>query len=74
MKRYYIEMTDRDYNKPYVIQSRWFDTKEQALEWLNTTIDYCDLIICLMSADFDNESEEYEIKFEKYLTWEDTDL
>lgn len=74
MKKYYIEMVDRYGEKPYVIQSRWFDTKEQALEWLNTTIDYCDLIICLMSAVFDNDTGEYEIEFEKYLTWEDTDL
>jgi len=74
MKKYYIEMVDRNGEKPYVIQSRWFDTEEQALEWLNTTIDYCDLIICLMSAVFDKDTGEYEIEFEKYLTWEDTDL
>ena len=74
MKKFYIEIAYCNNSDNYVMQSKWFDTEEQALEWLNTTIDYCDLIICLMSAVFDNESEEYEIKFEKYLTWEDTDL
>ena len=64
MKRYYVEIVDIDGD--YKVQSRWFDTEQEALEWTNT-IDYCGLAICLMSAEFDNETEEYEIKFEKYL-------
>lgn len=65
MKKYYIEIVDPTKQRPYEIQSRWFDTEEEALEWANT-IDYCDLTVCLMSAIFD-DSDEYEVKFERYL-------
>lgn len=66
MKKYYIEMVDMNGINPYEVQSRWFDTEEQALEWTKT-IDYCGLTMCLMSAVFDKDTGEYEIELEKYL-------
>ena len=66
MKKYYIEIVNLGGVEPYEVQSRWFDTEEQALEWTKT-IDYCGLTMCLMSAVFTKDCDEYEVKFEKYL-------
>lgn len=66
MKKYYIEIVDPTKQNPYEIQSRWFNTEEQALEWAKT-IDYCGLTMCLMSAVFDEYGRYEDIKFEKYL-------
>lgn len=66
MKKYYIEIVDLGGVEPYEVQSRWFDTKEQALEWAKT-IDYCRWTVCLMSAVFTKDTDEYEVEFEGYL-------
>ena len=66
MKKYYIEIVNLGGIEPYEVQSRWFDTEEQALEWANT-IDYSRLAICLMSAVFNENLDQYDIEFERYL-------
>ena len=33
MRRYYIEIKNMDEPNMYVVQSKWFDTEKQALNW-----------------------------------------
>ena len=60
-KRYYIEIWENDGLEPFILQSKWFDTEEQALAWLDT-IDYIDnkYSISLMSGMYDKETDCYE--------------
>ena len=39
--KYYIEITN--YNGEYIFQTKWFDTKEQAMNWLKDNVAWCDL-------------------------------
>lgn len=56
MKQYYIEfsISNRD---GYVMQSIWFDTEEQAINWFSTYIDYktCDISAYLMAENIDGD-------------------
>lgn len=75
MKKYYIELYPNNkeieyiMENGYVLQSRWFEKEEDAINWANS-IDYkdktCD--ICLMSSEWDNQEDcPVDIKLEKFL-------
>ena len=60
MKKYYIEFWF-DTGHIYDLQSKWFDTKEEAIEWLKE-FDYINYDACeihLMSMPFDEEENEF---------------
>ena len=60
MKKYYIEIwhLEEELEKPYALQSKWYDTEEEALEFAKQ-IEYLDdnFIKSLMSAVFDEQDE-----------------
>lgn len=57
MKKYYVEIwhIEEEYDSPYILQSKWYDTEEEALEFAKQ-IEYLDasFVKDLMSADFDD--------------------
>ena len=58
MKKYYIEISE---NEGYILQSQWFDTEEQAIEW-SKAITYLDTLyygMWLMSSEWDEENDTY---------------
>ena len=61
MKKYYIEMCWHPSNdENYVLQSQWFDTEEQAIEWaskINWVSENFD--IYLMSSEWDTDNDNY---------------
>lgn len=69
MKKYYIEIVNVETNE-YIIQSKWFETAEVAINFMKENFDFIDTgtyAIDLMSAVFDEEGVYGDIKFEKRL-------
>jgi hypothetical protein len=70
MKKYYVEIwhIEEEYDSPYILQSKWYDTEEEALEFAKQ-IEYLDasFVKDLMSADFDDAGEMGDIDFEYRL-------
>lgn len=77
IRRYYVELkppANVDSDPPYALQSSWFDTKEEAIQWANN-IYYKDYnyvgAMWLMFADWctDEDGDEYyeDIESEKRL-------
>lgn len=63
MKNYYIEIVDRE-NGEYVMQSRYFDTKRKAVNWLRTNWDYIDVAkvgVCIMTTQWSDDGDSYDI-------------
>ena len=61
MKKYYIEFKHVNSNDAmYDMQSRWFDTKEQAIEWFKQFDYVSSTDVFLMSGDW-NETEDFYI-------------
>lgn len=61
MKKYYIEVVWHNNSENYMLQSKWFDTEEQALEWaynIDYVVEYID--VYLMSSVWDIEKDIYE--------------
>ena len=61
MKKYYIEVVWHNNSENYMLQSKWFDTEEQALEWaynIDYVVEYID--VYLMSSVWDVEKDIYE--------------
>ena len=61
MKKYYIEVVWHGSCDGYMLQSKWFDTEEQALEWaynIDYVVEYID--VYLMSSVWDVEKDIYE--------------
>ena len=84
IRKWYIEITPTsaleshgDINQ-YIIQSRWFDKKQEAIDWANS-IDWIDEnvigTICLMYSDgIRDENGEWrynDIEQEKYIKYEE---
>lgn len=66
VKRFYIEFILTVENvkteNPYIIQSKWFNKKAQALKWFITSFDYIDFNIVsaqLMTAIFNKD--DYDV-------------
>lgn len=65
MERYYIEFVDTDSQAPYLIQTKWFETKEEAKEWFRENIEFNKLDAYLMTAEFNEDY--YDIIYSEYL-------
>lgn len=61
MKKYYIEMYWHPSNgEDYVMQSKWFDTEEQAIQWATQIVWVSENFdVCLMSAEWDTDNDTY---------------
>lgn len=71
MKKYYVEFENLEDDYSYCLQSRWFDTKEQALNWYKTNFDFIrnrTMIARIMSSEFDENGEYTDIKYEEDIT------
>lgn len=67
--KYFIEISNLDNPCEYILQSRFFDTEEQAIEWVRS-ITFWDkrYTISLMRAEWDTENDVYnDIYFVRYL-------
>ena len=63
MKKYYIEFVTTKTENPYSMQSKWFDTKKEAYDWLASSFDHInkeDITVYLMYAWWDLENNSYE--------------
>lgn len=62
--KYYVEFKNTEDGWFYHIQSKWFNTKQQALKWYKDSFDfirYETTIVWLMSAKFDDNGEYGDI-------------
>lgn len=69
MKKYYIEICDMESPCEYIMQSKWFDTEQEAIKWAKD-ISFLDMqySISLMSSEWDVSDDTYtDIDFERYL-------
>lgn len=68
MKKYYVEFEVKDSGEIFSIQSRWFDTKKEALDWFEDSFDLIreEISVFLMSAEF-GEDEYGDIELEEVL-------
>lgn len=70
---YYIEFVIKNGQDSYAMQSRWFETKRKALNWLKNSFDFIrtsDMRIFLMSGTFDGLGDlSGDIEQEKELDW-----
>lgn len=69
MKKYYIEIVNVE-TDDYIIQTKWFETEEEAINFMKENFDFIDTgtyAIDLMSAVFDTEHVYSDIKFERRL-------
>ena len=59
--KYYIELRHCDDGSNYALQSKWFDTLEQAREWYKNDIDFVgeDYDAYIMYAEYDTTSDSY---------------
>lgn len=73
VKKFYIEFVDVA-SDDYIIQTKWFDTEEEAIGFIKENFDFIDrgtYGVDLMSAIFPEGDETYEdIKFERRLNGE----
>lgn len=70
---YYVEFVVRKDDNNFALQSKWFKTSKQALNWLKKSFDYINISkidLYLMSASFDDLgdimgdiTQEYKINF-----------
>ena len=69
MKKYYIEIWHHniEFEKPYVVQSKWFDDEIEAIEWTDGMYLDSSFTASLMSAEFDDEGNYGDIKFEYHI-------
>lgn len=63
MKKYYIEFYDTN---GYSVQSDWFNTKQEALDWANK-ITYTTLKTAIMVAEFNENGCYDEIEVDEIL-------
>ena len=66
MHEWYIEFWLVDYNgsNPFLLQSKLFKTKDEALRWARESFDYIDMKVSLMRVDYlDRAKETYDIQF-----------
>lgn len=71
MKKYYIEIVNVEMGE-YVIQTKWFETEEDAINFMTENFDFIDrgtYALDLMSAVFDEEGVYGDIKLERRLYW-----
>ena len=57
---YYIEFVIRDGQDSYTMQSRWFKTKREALNWLKKSFDYINISqmrVFVMSGTFNEDGD-----------------
>lgn len=69
MKKYYIEIVNVE-TDDYIIQTKWFETEEEAIDFMKENFDFIDrgtYAIDLMSAVFDEEGVYGDIKLERRL-------
>lgn len=68
--QYYVEFVDRE-SGDYVLQSKWFDTQEEAIKWVYNSFDYIrdsSIDMDLMKAKWDDkEGVHQDIHFVKAL-------
>lgn len=60
-KKYYLEFVIRKTSNSYDLQSKWFDSEEEALKWLNDSFDYTSMQVevWLMSAEWFEDLSTY---------------
>lgn len=60
MEKYYIEISEYENSSEYILQSDWFDTEQEAMNWAKQLMFLSkDYEICLMSSEWDDESDTY---------------
>lgn len=69
-RKYMIECNDKNDYDNQIIQSNWFNTEKEAKDWLKT-LDFLntqELVVWLMSSEFDENGDYTDIDFEEDLT------
>lgn len=68
--KYYVEFKNTEDGWFYDIQSKWFNTRQQAIKWYIDSFDFIrrtTTIVSLMSAKFDDNGEYDDIVFVEEL-------
>ena len=71
MTKYYIEFEHTADEESYCLQSKWFDTKEDAIKWYRTSFDFVrtdDIFVSVMRAEFEDNCMYGDIEFDEDIT------
>lgn len=61
MKKFYIEISEYDNPCEYVLQSNWFLTEKDAIDWAkNISFLSKEYEICLLFSEWDTENDTYK--------------
>lgn len=69
MNKYYVEIWDNgELDRPYILQSKWYDTEEEAMEFIRS-FQYLDntLKVDIMTAEFGEEEIYGDIRIHKQV-------
>lgn len=69
--RYYIEFEYFTGDSPYILQSKWFKTKDEAKSWYRESFDFVDtdnVEVRLMEAPYDKDGYMGDIKTVEHIT------
>ena len=67
MAKYYVEFKHTVDEESYCLQSKWFDTKEEAINFAHN-FDYARYLdIRLMSSEFDENGDYGDIQYESII-------
>lgn len=71
MTKYYVEFENLEDDFSYCLQSKWFDTREQAFYWYKDSFDFIrnrTMIVRIMSSEFNENGEYTDIKYVEDIT------
>lgn len=70
MTKYYVEFDHLADEANYCIQSKWFETRKQAIDWFKNEFDFIreNVSIYLMKAEFDEKENCGDIEFVEELS------
>ncbi len=71
MEKFYVEFENTEDQHLFCLQSVWFDTKEEAIEWYIKYFDFAEMdtmCVSVMKSEFDENGDFGDIVFVEDIT------
>lgn len=71
MEKYYVEFENTEDQNPFCLQSVWFDTKEEAIDWYIKYFDFVvqdTMCVCVMKGEIDEDGNYGDMVFVEDIT------
>ena len=71
MEKFYVEFENTEDQNPFCLQSVWFDTKEEAIEWYIKYFDFAQMdtmCVSVMKSEFGGNGDFGDIVFVEDIT------